>query len=179
MLKPCRFRLRMGRHIFLGAAISKIFAIIVHSFRAYVVSFAAMTYLHHRSLSLTQAIVTITLVAACWALTEERCEAGCGDYLVHHNSSQLHGANGLFGKADSPIDRPVPACPCQGPGCSRRSETPAAPAPIPPEMPTEWAFLIEQIRDRDATSQSWSLESELLLFRHSGQRLDRPPRACA
>ena len=121
----------------------------------------------------------ITLVAVCWTLTEERCEASCGDYLVHHGSVQWQGTNGLLGKTDSPSDRPIPACPCQGPSCSRRSETPSAPAPVPPEVPSEWACLTEQIRDPDAVSQDWSLESELLLIRSNGRRLERPPQVRA
>ncbi|MCX7419663.1 MAG: hypothetical protein NT013_09010 [Planctomycetia bacterium] len=121
----------------------------------------------------------ITLVAVCWASTEQRCEASCGDYLLHRASSPSHGANGLLGKADSSSDRSVPACPCQGPGCSSRSETPVTPAPVPPELPSEWACLTEQIRDCGAVSHGWSLESEWLLIRSSGRRLERPPQVRA
>ena len=117
----------------------------------------------------------ITLVAACWVLTEERCDASCGDYLVHHGSSGSHAVKGLLGNPNSPTNRSVPAYPCQGPGCSRRSEAPAIPAPVSPEIPAEWAYFVEQIRDRDTASHGWSLESELLLVRGSGHRLERPP----
>ena len=119
----------------------------------------------------------ITLVTACWALMEQRCEASCGDYLVHHDSAGSHALKGLLGKTDLPTNHSAPACPCQGPGCSSRSEAPAIPAPVSPEIPAEWAYFIEQIRDRDTASHGWSLESELLLVRSSSRRLERPPQA--
>ena len=118
-----------------------------------------------------------TLVAACSVLTEQRCDASCGDYLVHPGASGSHSLN----QTDSPTNRPTPVCPCQRPGCSSRSEVPTVPVPVPPEIPVEWACFVAQIRDRDDASHAWSLESELLLLllRMSGQRLDRPPQGRA
>lgn len=128
-----------------------------------------------RSLRLPRFIVMITMVAAVWALSEGRCEASCGDYLVHHDSMKSKA----LGNTESPIERSTPACPCQGHGCSRRSEIPAAPAPVTPEAPSEWACLVGKIRDCEAIPNGWSLESELLLVRSNGHRLERPPRVCA
>ena len=120
-----------------------------------------------------------TLVAACSVLTEQRCDASCGDYLVHPGVSGSHSLKGSLSQSDSPTNRPTPVCPCQGPGCSSRSEVPTVPVPVPPEIPVEWACFVEQIRDRGDASHAWSLESELLLLRMSGQRLDRPPQGRA
>lgn len=132
-----------------------------------------------RSLRLPRTIMIITMVAAIWAMSAGRCEASCGDYLVHHDSMKTAAPNGVNGNAELPIEGSPPACPCQGHGCSRRSEVPAAPVPVSPEAPSEWACLAGKIRDCEAISNGWSLESELLLVRSNGHRLERPPQFCA
>ena len=155
--------------------LANFFQFLVHKFWRCVVSSHAMSSRTQRSLRLPRTIVIITMVAVIWAMSAGRCDASCGDYLVHHDSMKTGAPNGVNGKTELPIESSIPACPCQGHGCSRRSDVPAAPVPVSPEAPSEWACLTEKIRDCDTITNGWSLESELLLVRNSGHRLERPP----
>ena len=105
-----------------------------------------------------------------WFVSEQNCQASCGDYLVHHGS-QAQSTD------SSNLPHDLPSTPCQGANCSRRSETP--PLPTRPTVETtfvEWLCLVEQIRGQDDESHTWSLESASLMARHTSQLLDRPPR---
>ena len=105
-----------------------------------------------------------------WFVSEQACQASCGDYLAHH-STQTHSADG------SNLPHGMPTVPCHGANCSRRSEMP--PLPNRPTVETtsvEWLCVIEQIRDQDDDSNRRLLESEPLMARHTSQLLDRPPR---
>lgn len=120
-------------------------------------------------------LLLLAVVIGLWFGSEQKCQASCGDYLVHHGDRQTlltkHGDTGL------PKQNPV--SPCRGANCSRRSEVP--PLPTRPTVETsisvEWACLLQQIRDQDDESSKWSLESDRVLARHTSHRLKRPPRA--
>ena len=104
-----------------------------------------------------------------WLISEQACQASCGDYLVHH---------GTQAKSTDPANTPhgMPTTPCRGANCSRRSETP--PLPTRPTVETtsvEWLCVIEQIGGQDDESHHWSLEFGSLMARHTSQLLDRPP----
>lgn len=119
-------------------------------------------------------IACVAVVFGVWFGGEQACQASCGDYLAHpgeHADSRL--ASGTSDKS-----HPVPASPCRGANCSRRSETP--PLPTRPTVETtvsvEWACLLQQIRDSQVITSGWLLESDKVLARHLSHRLKRPPR---
>lgn len=131
---------------------------------------------HTMSLRHIQSVIRLShfaVVAALfglWFISEQGCQASCGDYLAHHDT-QKQAADG----SSRPHD--MPKTPCRGANCSRRPDAP--PAPTRPTVETtsvEWLCAMEQIRDQDDESTRWSLESVPLTARHTSQLLDRPPR---
>jgi hypothetical protein len=121
-------------------------------------------------------LITLMALAACGLMTEKRCEASCGDYLVHHGATSTRFPAGAPGTQARPGDRTEhgkPSGPCNAPSCSRRDEAPVPLPPTLPDAPAPWACLGEQIRD--VASRSWqaSLESACWLGWLSDQRLDR------
>lgn len=123
----------------------------------------------------TSRLALVAVLLGVWIGGEQTCHASCGDYLVHpaDPSHSLRPADG------SGTPHRLPATPCRGANCSRRSETP--PLPTRPTVETssavEWACLLQQIRDHQDESSEWSLESDQVLARHLSHRLKRPPRA--
>lgn len=115
-------------------------------------------------------IAVVAALFGLWLISEQACQASCGDYLVHPSSPTQS-----IDESSIPIE--TPTAPCRGANCSRRSETP--PLPTRPTVETstvEWLCVIEQIRGQDDGSHRWSLESGSLMARHTSQLLDRPPR---
>ncbi len=149
--------------------------ILIRILRFVVVSSRTMNCELRRSLSFARAILVLAMFVVCGLMAEQRCEASCGDYLVHRGVPS-HSTLIRTGLPDSPQD--VPAGPCRGANCSRRSESPPLPTrPTTVESSSvEWLCVIVQIRDQDDESKAWSLESDSLMARHTSQLLDRPPR---
>ncbi|MBC7820246.1 MAG: hypothetical protein IAG10_25460 [Planctomycetaceae bacterium] len=129
-----------------------------------------MSLIRTYSLLRLSRFAVVAALFGLWLVSEQVCQASCGDYLVHH-STQTHSAD------ESSLPHGMPATPCRGANCSRRSETP--PLPTRPTVETtsvEWLCVIEQIRGQDDESHRWSLESAPLMARYTSQLLDRPPR---
>lgn len=115
-------------------------------------------------------LAVVVAVFGFWFLSEQACQASCGDYLMHHDT-QARAADG------SRLPQHMPPAPCRGANCSRRSDSPPLPTRLTIETTAaEWLCLFEQIRDQDNESAWWSLESDSLKARYTSQLLDRPPR---
>ncbi len=139
----------------------------------------AMSYSSGRLLCSLRVLITLMAFAACGLMTEQRCEASCGDYLLHHAPTSTRFPSGTaetHGRPGDPTEHGNPSGPCNGSGCSRRDEAPVPPSRTLPDTPAEWACLGEQIRDVASRSRQTSLESGCWLSWLSDQRLDRPPR---
>ncbi|GDY09816.1 hypothetical protein LBMAG52_33020 [Planctomycetia bacterium] len=123
------------------------------------------TYLLRR----TSRFALVAILLGFWFGGEQTCQGSCGDYLAHPGGqAQADGSD---------ASHRMPAAPCRGANCSRRSETP--PLPTRPTVETssmEWACVLQQIRDQHIDSSEWSLESGKVLARHLSHQLKRPPR---
>ena len=111
------------------------------------------------------------IACAVLGVSAERCQASCGDYLVHS------GGDAALGHDEPSDPAKTPARPCHGPSCSRRSDVPPLPnRPTTVEIPNELACVIEQIRDAKIPKLEALLESELLVAGRSLSCLDHPPK---
>ncbi len=118
--------------------------------------------------------ITFLAAIACavFGVSAERCQASCGDYLVHS------GGDVAVGHDDPSDPAKTPARPCHGPSCSRRSDVPPLPnRPTTVEIPNELACVIEQIRDAKIPKLEALLESELLVAGRSLSCLEHPPKS--
>ena len=141
-----------------------------HKLRTPSLPSSAMSLVRTYPLLRISRFAVVAALFGMWFVSEQACQASCGDYLAHHGTQT---------QSTDPSNTPhgMPTTPCRGANCSRRSETP--PLPTRPTVETtsvEWLCVIAQIRGQDDESHHWSLESESLLARHTSQLLDRPPR---